>query len=594
MYFDSAELLQDEDSEGNFQYTLTASTEQYACASDDNAYDPANWGWRPSVITLSGTASFSMMGLGLKTIFNIFNYSPGGTWPGDADGPLLVVPPGDTCAFDGVTYSYSAFCDRKYLSPDIIFDGYPISIWDFDGIARVVDCVFLEANRYYFQSGIPEPDGSSLVYEISNQDLDGQSQQYIPFPIGKVVRTQTGGTTYTTHYLSAADALSQLQANSWEFTGARVPATDPTAEYTFKPERADVTKLQYSIQIQPGTTKLVLWQETFTPAGASQPSDVRWMSWNPGTDDTQSPTYLIDPLEAGNPHRFPDQPGTYNVVLVSTYSELAVDANYDGRVELGTEGTSDQTSVDNPYHFLLDDEADSADTGAAVSGPHALSVSGDRTAPGSLKRARSTVNGIDDLKNFFPVFLSIKEPVINIASSLATYSPSTPVQYVLKQDDGALEFVYTDLTRASAYDYLNGTRTNGFGPSFDQAPTSATIQQLTAGGVPLPQTFLDRITNQGGGIILVNGLLTSAKPLYVQIFLGETSLGRIPLQLSPMRAELAVDANHDGAIKLATEDGSDATSADKPFVFWLNDNTKSGDVKPNNTTVQLRADGNFA
>jgi hypothetical protein len=43
-------------------------------------------------------------------------------------------------------------------------------------------------------------------------------------------------------------------------------------------------------------------------------------------------------------------------------------------------------------------------------------------------------------------------------------------------------------------------------------------------------------------------------------------------------AELAVDANRDGQIKLAAEDSSDGTSASKPFRFWINDDDGSMDT----------------
>ena len=42
-------------------------------------------------------------------------------------------------------------------------------------------------------------------------------------------------------------------------------------------------------------------------------------------------------------------------------------------------------------------------------------------------------------------------------------------------------------------------------------------------------------------------------------------------EIIPVFPDLAVDANRDGQIKLASEDDSDGTSADKPFRFWLND-----------------------
>lgn len=36
-------------------------------------------------------------------------------------------------------------------------------------------------------------------------------------------------------------------------------------------------------------------------------------------------------------------------------------------------------------------------------------------------------------------------------------------------------------------------------------------------------------------------------------------------------AQMAVDANHDGQVRLASEDASDATSAENPYRFWVND-----------------------
>ncbi len=43
--------------------------------------------------------------------------------------------------------------------------------------------------------------------------------------------------------------------------------------------------------------------------------------------------------------------------------------------------------------------------------------------------------------------------------------------------------------------------------------------------------------------------------------------------------ELAVDANRDGVIKLASEDTTDATSSANPYRFWLNDDNDHDDVK---------------
>jgi len=67
----------------------------------------------------------------------------------------------------------------------------------------------------------------------------------------------------------------------------------------------------------------------------------------------------------------------------------------------------------------------------------------------------------------------------------------------------------------------------------------------------------------------------------------------VPVVLTPiMRPSLAVDANRDGVIKPASEDASDATSADKPHRFWVNDDDDNGgDINGDDTPGAASPDG---
>lgn len=123
--------------------------------------------------------------------------------------------------------------------------------------------------------------------------------------------------------------------------------------------------------------------------------------------------------------------------------------------------------------------------------------------------ADNVVNGASDLKDFFPVFLDIK-PL------LTALPPSGSVKYKLKQEDEALNFVYTNLTRAKAYGYLSAPST-GFGPSFAEPAATATTQQIKASGIELNTEFLNRITSQDQGVILIEGRAPSAKPLILVV-----------------------------------------------------------------------------
>ncbi len=73
--------------------------------------------------------------------------------------------------------------------------------------------------------------------------------------------------------------------------------------------------------------------------------------------------------------------------------------------------------------------------------------------------------------------------------------------------------------------------------------------------------------------LLGGGILTGASQINDRgEILAWANLDYVDLyHLFPVRPELAVDANRDGVIKLASEDASDATSATTPYRFWINE-----------------------
>jgi len=209
----------------------------------------------------------------------------------------------------------------------------------------------------YYQDTVPQSDGTFNVYNMFFWDENHENH----IPIGTMGRTQTGGwvTTggeSTTVYLTPESAVTQLQSASTTVAGNLTNTGGTTANYTFTPAQASATTLAYQLKIAPGAM-LVFWMETFTPDGATEPSDIKMMSWKPTADETLSPVYTIDPMEANNPHRFPGKAGTYNVVL-DVNAELAVDANRDGTIKLASEDDTDATSTDKPFRFWLNDDID--------------------------------------------------------------------------------------------------------------------------------------------------------------------------------------------------------------------------------------------
>lgn len=140
------------------------------------------------------------------------------------------------------------------------------------------------------------------------------------------------------------------------------------------------------------------------------------------------------------------------------------------------------------------------------------------------------VNGTADLDDFYPVFLDLKQ----LLTVLPTTSGAT---YKLKQEENALNFVYTNLTRTTAFSYVSGALTTGFGPSFAQPAASATTQPITASGVDLfagSSSFLDAVQNHDGGVLLIEGRQLTDKPLVLSVEKDGAVIAEVKLELCAM------------------------------------------------------------
>jgi hypothetical protein len=157
---------------------------------------------------------------------------------------------------------------------------------------------------------------------------------------------------------------------------------------------------------------------------------------------------------------------------------LKVDSNHDGAI-------NDSDMPANPPEY-----------------PLRVGINNNDDNPGTTTEAdyiNNVVDGPDDLADFTPVYLDIKR-LMNILP------PSATVRYKLKQADGKLNFVYTSLTQATAFDYQNTSATTGYGPNHAKAAAEAPTHQITATGIDLfalAPDLADRIKNQDQGVILV-------------------------------------------------------------------------------------------
>ena len=121
------------------------------------------------------------------------------------------------------------------------------------------------------------------------------------------------------------------------------------------------------------------------------------------------------------------------------------------------------------------------------------------------------VDGRCDLLDFFPVWLDLN-------STLNLLPPSGAIEYKLKQANGAVRAVYTDLTKGRAGNYLT-TEGNTYGPSFNQNSYEADTFEVTSCGVTLSTDFLNKIQNDASkGVLLVEGAGATTAPLVLEVW----------------------------------------------------------------------------
>src|SRR6185369_2471129 len=85
--------------------------------------------------------------------------------------------------------------------------------------------------------------------------------------------------------------------------------------------------------------------------------------------------------------------------------------------------------------------------------------------------------------------------------------PEQGFTYRLKQADAALKIAYTTLTRTTAFSYKNSPYTYAAANTF----------QITADGEPLLPSFLNKIKDEGGGVLLLEVTRSSTQPLVLTV-----------------------------------------------------------------------------
>jgi hypothetical protein len=279
------------------------------------------------------------------------------------------------------------------------------------------------------------------------------------------------------------------------------------------------TAVDYVVAVPAGTAGVIRWLEVFTPSDGTA-AQVTARAWTVGAGETKSPAFTLScPAD-----------GQADVWL--TPGALLVDSSRDGVIALpGDEGVApDPNSAAQPFRFWINDDADGGSIGIADIPSQVVSSGTSGIPHGADYRTSADFSGVDighvqgarDLVDYFPVFLDIRQ-------LLTAFPPSASSRFKLKQADGAMNFVYTNLTRDRAFDYqrppANATPlTTGFGVNLTQAPGAAVKFRISAQGFDLfgsspagSPAFLDAIQNHNGGVILVEGRAATTAPLVLSV-----------------------------------------------------------------------------
>ena len=275
----------------------------------------------------------------------------------------------------------------------------------------------------------------------------------------------------------------------------------------------------------------VHWVIVFTPEDGDAEKKYYFLSWNP--HGGESPEFVLDPDQLN--------PGVYgNYEAIFYQASLCADLNRDGLIvppilENSNNPLSDRTA-DNLLRFWINDDDDDGDEA------NQTALGGNSDEPGKLSgwfefdgrtpdHAKTGVDGRCDLIDFFPVYLDIKQ--------LLTVLPHTTagVTYKLKQADDGLNFVYTDLSRGHAFDYLT-KEDQVYGTSLNKLPHLAETVAIKAEGVALSTTFLDKIKNgTDKGIILVEGTKATDRPLRLVVEKDGSEIAEISLNIKISEVE---------------------------------------------------------
>jgi transglutaminase-like putative cysteine protease len=180
------------------------------------------------------------------------------------------------------------------------------------------------------------------------------------------------------------------------------------------------------------------------------------------------------------------------VPLIVVKGVLVPDYNHNRKID---QDDIDRSLNGDTYYFWINDDDGTGDT-------EGTGIPGTRPSFPLL----TTPYGTRDLVDWFPVRL-------DIADLLTKFDPSS-YTYNLRHEELALRFIYSDLSPIGSGDYLTNV------PTARNIVEKSVVQYVpsTVNMVHLDSSFLGKITRDSKGIVLIEALINTQKPLLLEVF----------------------------------------------------------------------------
>ncbi len=184
--------------------------------------------------------------------------------------------------------------------------------------------------------------------------------------------------------------------------------------------------------------------------------------------------------------------------FIAVPAGVEADVNRDGIIL-----ENERPAGKKPLRHWLNDDDDQGEYQERADLPGRPTAQSDHAQPG--------IDGLRDLVDFMPINL-------NLHKVTKLLRPSDGFRYFIGNEDQAIQVVLTGLTPATAGAIHRNPALAVFGPDGDgQLNTAGVLTPDAHGRIELPESFLNRISERGYGVVLLEGAKSTTQPLRIEI-----------------------------------------------------------------------------